>query len=820
MRTGMFLPSRHGGVTSAQRQAILRSRVGPPAVVGFAVLVLWLIGGVPVGDVLLFVAYHSLFVVAPGWLSYRLLRPGDPSRFRQLVFGWALGYVFEVLAFAAGAAAGHRDLTALYPVAVLALAASLWRRRVGSATPSEHQRLALPASWAWVVAGLCVVALAFQGIEYYGSAPLPNRVERVSYGIDTVWYLSLAGEALHHWPVTDPTVSGEPLHYHLFSSFDPAAATQITGVPLPVVFFRLYTVPLLLLAVLGLCLAGATFGGAWTGPIAAVLALFVSELNLDPHVGYRFANELGDDIFSISPSFLVGVVLFAPLLALLCELHEEPSRARIRYGSLAVLALLVVGATGAKAPMPTVLGGGLVLYLIWHAVRKRALHRQLFAALGVTASVFVGFWLVSYQGAGSDQMTLHPPGVIRQMDATSHFAGLLGAHGPWTYVAWAALTIVGIAGAYGAQLAGAFATPRSALRPATPLLLALFAFGLVPYVLFTHPGLSQVFFSESGLLAATLISAEGIRRLFASGRVRRSLALFGAVCTLFAVAVSLLLSTISGTHASHSLYLDVDFALAAGLAVACALALSRRAPGASRWSYVVVAALAVGLTGRVLTVVGPTATELAKGRPLYSQAGPGLTAGLYRALAWIKTHSSPSSVIAVNNFRDWSLYWTDGWAVPNDFNYSAFAERPTFLEGYIYTQAASQAPQAAYYGHMLLFRDRLRLNNAIFQWAHNDALQAAAGQYGVRYLLVDRVHNHASSRLGTIARLVYANRDAQVYAVPHPATRLPQRGGAAGRRGRPGHALRPSKRGHARPRQRGRRRRASRGRDRSRHGSG
>ncbi|MBV9310641.1 MAG: hypothetical protein JOZ73_07410 [Solirubrobacterales bacterium] len=797
------------------------------ALVGVAALTMWLLGGVSVPDALLFVLYHVVFVVAPGWLVYRLLRPADGSRFRQIVFGWALGYVFEILAFAGGASVGQRELMALYPPVLFVLAALLWRRRVssvarsqgsGAATQLGHQR-SLPAAWLWVVAGLCVVALALQSIEYYGSAPLPNRVTRVSYGIDTVWYLSLAGEALHHWPVTDPTVSGEPLHYHLFSSFDPAAVTQITHIPLPVVFFRLYTVPLLLLAVLGLCLAGSTFGGVWTGPIAAALALFVSELNLDPHVGYRFANELGDDILSISPSFLVGVVLFAPLLALLCELQAERARARVRYGTLALLTLLVIGATGAKAPMPTVLGGGLLLYLGWYAVRKRALHRPLFAALLISIGVFLGFWLFSYQGAGSDQMTLSPPGVIRQMDATSHLATALGPHGAWSLALWVALTVVGIAGAYGAQLAGVLAAPRSSLPAATPLLAALFVFGLLPFVLYTHPGLSQVFFSESGLLAASLISAEGLRLLLARREGRRSLLLFGAGCVALAGALSLLISSaISGNVSSHhSTFLDLDIMLAVGLVVACVLALRRRRAVGARWSYVVVAVLAIGLTGRVLTIAGPTATELADGRPLYSQAGPGLTAGLYRALAWINTHSSPSSVIAVNNFRDWSLYWSDGWAVPDDFNYSAFAERPTFLEGYIYTQAAAQAPEAAYYGRMLLFRNRLQLNNAIFQWAHSDALRAAAGEYGVRYLLVDRVHNHANSRLGTIARLVYANRDAQVYAVPHTVTRPPQRGGRGQRSRR---LVQPSKHARGRSGRRGRPRPASRGRGRYRHGSG
>jgi hypothetical protein len=307
--------------------------------------------------------------------------------------------------------------------------------------------------------------------------------------------------------------------------------------------------------------------------------------------------------------------------------------------------------------------------------------------------------------------------------------------------------------------------------PGAGLLLALFAVGQVPYLLYTHPGLSQVFFSEYGLMAACIASAEGVRRLWARAPDRRALGLWTGGCVAAATALAFALPFVLGLHGSagRNVYLYADGALALIFALAC---FARRPLGARRWAFVAATALAVGATGRVLTVAAPTGALLADGKPLFSRTGNGLTVGLYRALDWIRTHTSPASIVAVNNFRDWSLYWTDGWAVPDDFYYSAFSQRTAFLEGWIYTQAASQAPSAVYYGRQLLFPQRVRLDNAIFQWAHADALRAAAQQYGVRYLLVDRVHNQANPRLGTIARLVFTDHDASVYAVPPADIRI------------------------------------------------
>src|SRR5207248_212945 len=182
---------------------------GPVAVVAAAVIAMWLGTGVSAGQVVVFLAYHATFVVAPGWLLYRLLCPADGFRLRQLVIGWALGFV-------ATAALGARNLQDVYPLVVFAVAGLLWRRRVAGVPAADT--VSLPRGWGWAAAGLCLLALGYLGVQYFGANPLPGQVSRVGYGVDTVWYLSLAGEALHHWPLADPTVAGQPLHYHFFSS--------------------------------------------------------------------------------------------------------------------------------------------------------------------------------------------------------------------------------------------------------------------------------------------------------------------------------------------------------------------------------------------------------------------------------------------------------------------------------------------------------------------------------------------------------------------------------------------------------------------------
>src|SRR5204863_3045408 len=106
--------------------------------------------------------------------------------------------------------------------------------------------------------------------------PLPRDVGLgATYAEDTVFTISIAAEALHHWPVTLPMVAGQPLHYHLFAYMHMAAISQVTGIDLSVVILRLYEIPLLLLFALQLYLAGKRISRRPSVALSAVaLVLF------------------------------------------------------------------------------------------------------------------------------------------------------------------------------------------------------------------------------------------------------------------------------------------------------------------------------------------------------------------------------------------------------------------------------------------------------------------------------------------------------------------------------------------------------------------
>jgi hypothetical protein len=175
------------------------------------------------------------------------------------------------------------------------------------------------------------------------------------------------------------------------------------------------------------------------------------------------------------------------------------------------------------------------------------------------------------------------------------------------------------------------------------------------------------------------------------------------------------------------------------------------------------AAVLAGALAKPLQVVSPAVARLADGTPLYSNTGHALTSGLLTGLVWIRTHTPTSAVIAVNNYGEGSTRSK----VPNYYYYSAFTERRVFLEGWIYAQRSSDLGEAQVArGRKKPFPDRELLNYATFQRADGAALRTLAEQYGVRYLVVDRVHNDRfSPRLARLARPVFANRDVAIYRV-------------------------------------------------------
>ncbi|MEJ7787047.1 MAG: hypothetical protein WKF96_19775, partial [Solirubrobacteraceae bacterium] len=237
-----------------------------------------LAAGVSIGEVAAFAAYEALWVVVPGAALVALLRPRS-QLFEIVALGWAAGYAVEVLAFAGTSAIGFRPLFWGLPVLAAVVGVAAARRR--QAPPGTQGAAALSSGQRWATSGVCLLALTYLVGGAFLPAALPRDVVEVAYPPDTVFQLAVATEALHHWPITNPQVAGEPLPYHNFAFVHLAAIAQVTGIDLATIRLRLYLVPGVLAIVLLLVLVGKAIAvgrhrekdRAWVGVMAAALVV-------------------------------------------------------------------------------------------------------------------------------------------------------------------------------------------------------------------------------------------------------------------------------------------------------------------------------------------------------------------------------------------------------------------------------------------------------------------------------------------------------------------------------------------------------------------
>jgi hypothetical protein len=738
--------------------------------VSAAAIAIWLLTGVSFGDVLLFAGHELLFVLAPGCLAYLALSHGRPGALKLGAVGYALGSVLEILAFALTAALHARPALWAYPPVVIGAALLVLHRR-GRSLSRPSAPMGGPVSWA--LAALSLAALGYIVVAYFLFNPLPGQAGSVVYVSDLVFHLGVAAEALHHWPISDPKVAGVALPYEDFVYFKLAAVSQLTGISLPTVLFRLYIVPLILDIVALLACAGRGIGGRRAvGLLAAGLFVFVGSMGLDSHDVLMFANTAFFSLYA-SPSYVFGLVVF---LAVLIVLHEQLSGFHGPSGWV-LLTLLLIGCSAAKATILPVLLGGLALYLVgdrivawWHArgtpVRSVLLgfDRAAAVALLLAIGVFlVTFWLI-YAGE-SGGLRVHPPGTVRSMVVIQYAESRLSATGSPLF--WVLASVVGVVGFCGATLAGipaALAGGELRRARSTTLLIALLIASFGPFLFLSHKGGSQNFFTYYGLAAASVLSAQGLVWLWDRARPVPArtliLAALGWLGVLLAAAIlpyGLLSSPSAGPL--YALWLGLPL-----LVVACLLVLAwRRRPW--RPALLLMAAGAVVLVGVLQTPLTTTHDLISALRvrstpyPRDSPIGEGLTPDLQRALAWIRGHTPTSAVIAVNN-----QYSDSVRHAPTYYYYSAFGERRVFIEGWENTIPAANLTDPA----ITPFPYRLALNNAVFYNADPRALAVMTHRFGVSYLLVDRAHGPVQPRLAALGRVVYANPGAIVYRVASP----------------------------------------------------
>jgi len=719
---------------------------------------LWAAFGVRFDEIALFVGYELVFVLGPGWLVLRALWTCPGGRLQQLVLGWTLGYLIEIAAFAATAASGMRSLLFVYPVVVGVPAAFVAARRRRE-FPTEADRESRTATGAiWLGAAACVLLLLYAAMVGFTQMPLPRDVTSATHQEDTVFAISLAGEALHHWPVTLPVVAGEPLDYHLFAYLHMAAVSQVTGIELSVVVMRLYQIPLLLLFALQLVWAGRRIGGRVAAGLAgAAVVLFLGELDASNETDFLFT-DLSFFWLLASHTFLVGLVFFVPAIVVLADLlARDPVPRRVVWERWVLLAALIVGCLGAKSYAPLlVLGGGLSLFILWHLVRERTIHRAAVGAFVLAGALYAlaSFVLLGRNTGGAD---IEPFAAFQEMAAMpqldNHLEdvwGILDSQGVHV--------VLGTIGLLGVPLLGVALLLRyrwGSISTDTTWFLCLFGAGLPALFLLDHPGYSQFFIVFFGVVPGALLAGAG----FVEFWQRHGRASIGLVSV---AVVALVLWAIVTWHLS-----DVPvwpgLVLAGVIAVGATITRSGSA-GRSGIAGLAAAVLLVAALNTPLDWLPTLSDRASAGRPLYNQELHGITAGLYRGLRWVNTNTPTDAVLVVNNHslmpdRSDSKY----------FYYSALAERRVVLESWDYT------PQTAARGVFSLpevlspFPERLRLSKGLYATGDPRALRALACEYGATHVIVDNAHGAPVSsrflRLRALGEPVYANWDIEVYAI-------------------------------------------------------
>jgi hypothetical protein len=726
-------------------------RALPAVAVVVTALILQIAYDAPVGDSLLYLLYEAAFVIAPGWLLLEALTRSEGTLLRRFALGWALGYVLEILAFMATAAIDARWVFTVYPllVGVPALIVVLRRRR-GRERAEQPDRPRLLSPWA--IAAVCVLGLVYVAIAYFPTGPLPGSGS-IAYFPDYPRWISLAADALHHWPITDPSVAGEPLPYHYFANIHMAAAAQVTGIDLPLIFLRLFILPQLVLAVLLLTVAGETLaGGRRAGLIAAILALLIGELRLDASNTFLAHTPFFGLFFTLvfrSPSFLLGLVLILPLLILVGERIRDGGSWRGGVGTWVAIALFMVGASDAKVTVLPLLIGALGVYGAWWLVRTRRVPVGAVIAGVLAAAVSGAVWVMQYRGHASG-LGVDPFADVNLMPAVSLIKNDLMAHVSSFPGRDAILdiggVIFGLLGLLVAPLVGIVWLIRDrGLRPswAEAWLGSVLIAGVGASLLLAEPGTqSGMYFLFYGIVAGYLLAAKGLvlgwrRRPDMSGRWGTAAVLLGGFAALVAALIWLpgALDLFTGARADAATYALRHLGLL--VAIVALWFAGRRLLPPGRWGAAALVTAALILVGALATPFDYLRPGIQGASAASSGFGKQVDPGLFDALAWIRDETPTDAVIAVDN------QWIDeGNTVPLEFAYSAFAERRTFLEGWGYTQAARDRGFANVVTGPNPFAARLDLNTRAF--AGDPAALRELADAGVSYIVVDSLAAYPS----------------------------------------------------------------------------
>ncbi|MGA7988071.1 MAG: hypothetical protein WCB51_06695 [Candidatus Dormiibacterota bacterium] len=740
---------------------MLRRALGPCVLVILVAIAAWLLSSVGPFDIIKFLAYDAVFVALPGMALLWAVRKRRSHFLVTIAVGWPLGQALEIFAFSATAAMGLRWLFLLYPVVVIVPCALLILRRP-DAVEEDPDRGGMSSALMWTVAGTGILGLIYLTIMFLPQAPLPTTTAPLEYP-DFPYFIGLIAQVSQHWPPTSPGLSGVALPYEWFVFFHMAAISQVMHIPIPVIALRLDYVPTVLVVACQLLAVGRSVGrAAWTGALAVVIVFLLGPLDLISSATQApFSNNVLVHLWD-SWTFPFGLSFFLGLLYLITErLRAETWHTTHDLRDWALISLLMIGASGAKATVLPVIIVGTGLYAVLHYAIRRTVPVAAVVTTALGIVLFVATYQVVYAGSAPDTVISFmvwlagtPPVVFVN---SIHHTLVRDILLPFAYLtAFAGLLLPLVAMLYLLRRRHRHEVPSFA--PAFCMLIA----GLVIATFVHQSSYSEGYFEETAYLAGAIVSAAGLRLAWldvghALPYPRRT------VVILFAGSIVILLAAIEiAATATVTPEADMRFYLvlaALGLVFILISALALRA-GYGTASGALALGLIPLLAAAALTqplLLYPTVRGDISGVPA-TPAPTVVPSGLLAALHWLRDHTSTDAVFAVNN------HWLDpGRTNGKYYYYTAFSERQIFIEAYDpirygITPGIATPTEA-------IFAYRQGVNDAVFLHADTAALHTMTQMYGVRYLFIDRLLGTENPAVMQLGRVVFSDPDAVILAV-------------------------------------------------------
>src|ERR1022692_179562 len=735
-----------------------RRGIAPAAFVVALAIVGWLVTGVSAADAVKFVAYDIGFVALPGIALLWAVRGHRSGFLVTIALGWPMGQALEILAFSGTAQIGMRGLFFFYPIVVVVpCALVVWQRRRIARADMPVEPMSLQAMW--IAAGAMALGLIYLTLMFLPLAPLPGSSVVVEYP-DYPYFISLIAQVMNHWPPTTPGLVGVPLSYEWFVLFHIAAASQVTGVSIPVIGLRLDYIPTVLVVGCQLLVVGRLLSRSWWTGVTAVLVIFLlGPLDLTSSTKTPF----GDNVFVHfwdSWTFPFGMMFFLALLYLLVErVRAETWHTPRDLGSWALIALVMIGGSGAKATVLPVVIVGTGLYLVLRFVPRRQISGAAIATVVLGVPVFALTYVAVYGGQTPathiDLFVWLSGGPAVLAANLIHHEDIRAVVLPLAYAAdFAAVAL---------PLAGMLYMLRRRHRrrlAAFALPLCMFVSGVLISIVVHHSSYSELYFFDTGYVAGCFVAAEGLRLawLDMGGALplsrRTAVATFVAWVALLIVIVKLTENSVATPREQVNRYALI-VAIGVAFVIVCALVASvRRRLNAGVIALGLIPVLAASaLTSPILAL--PNARAALAGAPI-ANGRTGIVPGLLSALYWLRDDTPVSAVFAVNN------HWIDpGRTFGKFYYYTALSERQAFIEAYnpYPIPPGTGTPAGAEFTH------RQQLNDAVFDHADPQALQTLVHQYDVRFLFVDRTLGPYVPAVLTLGRVVFSNPDATIIAV-------------------------------------------------------